>query len=86
MTKPTLVPVQDAQASVIQHSFNKIQYKYNFKMEESNVFSLTATKEPTIPVTSQEEKELRRVYDQLCDYHRKKMLKKELTDFCQWQE
>ena len=52
-----------------------------------DTFSLTGVKDATpLPVTSQEEKELRRVYDQLCDYHRKKILKKELGELLDWQE
>ena len=52
-----------------------------------DTFSLTGVKDSTpLPVTSQEEKELRRVYDQLCDYHRKKILKKELGELVDWQE
>jgi Ca2+-binding EF-hand superfamily protein len=50
-------------------------------------FSLTGVKDATpLPVTSQEDKELRRVYDLLCDYHRKKILKKELNELLEWQE
>lgn len=54
---------------------------------EDGTFSLTSVKDATpLPVTSQEEKELRRVYDQLCDYQRKKGLKRELSDLLAWQE
>lgn len=48
-------------------------------------FSLTQLKpDPKKPVTQQEEKELRRVYDLLCDYQKKKVLKAEIADLQLW--
>lgn len=55
-----------------------------------DTFSLTAIgsskAQETLPVTSQEEKELRRVYDFLCDYQRKIPLKREINELLDWLE
>lgn len=48
---------------------------------------LTSVKDAApLPVTSQEEKELRRVYDMLCDFQRKCPLEQERKDLITWQE
>lgn len=54
-----------------------------------DTFSLTSVENKgaaPLPVTTEEDKQLRRVYDLLCDYHRKKILKKELSELLEWQE
>lgn len=38
---------------------------------EAGTFSLTQAEDAPLPVTNQEEKELRRVFNMMCDYNRK---------------
>lgn len=55
-------------------------------MDGGDTFNLTSLKTDTLPVTQQEERELRRVYDLLCDYQRKIPLRREIQQLVDWIE